>query len=126
MATKATKRAFHKWEVSRSNITQLLGHYGLKEGQTVYTVKEVSPSGLTSYVRLFITAQDLGQPADIVNITHTVAQVLGWPTKERNGKMWLVVSGGGMDMSFHTVYSLSAVLFAGQERAGYALHQREL
>lgn len=126
MATKTAKRAFHKYEVARSNIKQLTNHYGIKEDSTIYTMKEVSPSGLTSYVRLYITAQDLGQPADIVNITYTVAQALGWPTKERNGKRWLVVSGGGMDMAFHTVYTLSSVLFAGQERAGYVLKHRDI
>lgn len=105
-----------------------LGDYGLtiKEGQTIYTISESSSSGLTHYIRLFITAEDMGSPADIVNITATAGKVLGWPVVDRGGRWFIKVSGGGMDMSFHTVYTLSSVLFAGQDRAGYVLNHRAL
>lgn len=107
-------------------VNQLLNGYKIQEGATIYTMSESSSSGLTHYVRLFITAQDLGSPADIVNITYTAGTLLGWPVVDRNGRRYIKVSGGGMDMAFHTVYSLSSVLFAGQDRAGYVLNHRAL
>ena len=46
---------------------------------------------------------------------------LGWRLVERNGQRAIRVQGGGMDMRFHLVSTLSAVLFHGQERAEYVL-----
>lgn len=59
----------------------------------------------------------------INNISPLVAEVLGWrKSKFGNG---IVVMGCGMDMCFHTVYSLSRALFPEiGERSGYALNQK--
>ena len=98
---------------------QLLTHY-LREGATVYTVlRSVSSSGMTRHISLLVA-----DGGDIVDITYLAAGVLGESLYERNGSRSLRVNGCGMDMGFHLVYSLSSVLFAGAERAGYALKQR--
>jgi hypothetical protein len=98
---------------------QLLTHY-LREGATVYTVlRSVSSSGMTRHISLLVA-----DGGEIVDITYLAAGVLGESLYERNGSRTLRVNGCGMDMGFHLVYSLSSVLFAGTDRAGYALKQR--
>jgi hypothetical protein len=53
-------------------------------------------------------------------ITRLAADLLeGYDERHEGAK----AHGCGMDMGFHLVYNLSSVLFAGQERAGYALKQ---
>jgi hypothetical protein len=87
---------------------------------TVYTVlRSVSSSGMTRHISLKVAQGD-----DIYDITYLAAQALGDKVHDKHGFNTLKVNGCGMDMGFHIVYSLSSVLFAGQERAGYKLAQR--
>ena len=100
---------------------QLLTHY-LREGSTVYTVlRSVSSSGMTRHISLLVANGD-----EITDITYYAAGVLGDSLYERNGSRSIRVNGAGMDMGFHLVYSLSSVLFHGQDRAGYKIAQRWL
>jgi hypothetical protein len=102
-------------------IEQLLTHY-VSEGTRVYTsLRKVSSSGMTRHYSLFIV-----QGESIVNITYFAAHALGWRMSESTGSRAIVVNGTGMDMSFHLVSSLSAVLFHGQERADYILKEDKL
>jgi hypothetical protein len=98
----------------------LLKDYFNGDTFTVYTIlRSVSASGMTRHISLKVA-----QGSNIYDITYLAAQALGDKLQERNGFNTLKVNGCGMDMGFHIVYSLSSVLFAGQERAGYKLSQR--
>ena len=102
---------------------QLLEFY-LKEGDTVYTVlRSVSSSGMSRTISLKVARE-----GRILDLTYFASDVLGWPLVEKNGSRALRVGGCGMDMGFHTVYTLARVLFGdkyeGQEfDAGYSLEQ---
>jgi hypothetical protein len=100
----------------------LLTHY-LKEGDKVYTIlRKVSGSGMTRHYSLVVVDNNF----QINDITYYAAHALGWPLIESNGHRAIKVQGCGMDMSFHLVSSLSAVLFHGQERADYILKEDKL
>jgi hypothetical protein len=104
---------------------QLLEFY-LKEGDTVYTVlRSVSSSGTSRTISLKVARE-----GKILDLTYFAADVLGWPLVEKNGSRALRVGGCGMDMGFHTVYTLASVLFrdkyegqADAVDAGYSLQQ---
>jgi len=83
----------------------------LNPGDTVYTVlRKVSKSGMTRQISLYTVRDNTPHW-----LTYSASKVLGWPMRGDN----LVVSGCGMDMGFHTVYTLSQYLFDG----GYKLKQ---
>jgi hypothetical protein len=103
---------------------RLLEEY-LTDTRTVYTVlRSVSASGMTRHISLVVAGLDnTGAPA-LFDITYHASKVLGDKLQDRNGYRAIKVNGAGMDMGFHLVYSLSSVLFAGQDRAGYVLSHR--
>lgn len=80
----------------------------IKPGDTIYTmVRRVARSGMSRDISLFVMQN--GAPR---SITHLAAKAIGW--KVSHG--WhdsIKVHGCGMDMCFHTVYTLSRVLFPG-------------
>jgi len=92
----------------------------LNPGDTVYTmVRSVSASGMSRTMSLYTVKDNR-----LVNITYYAAHALEWPLREVNGSRALRVGGAGMDMGFHTVYTLSRVLFAAtmnSSDAGYSL-----
>jgi hypothetical protein len=106
---------------------QLLTHY-LAEGDTVYTVlRSVSSSGMSRTISLKVA-----KGGQILDLTYYASVVLGWKLVEVNGSRALRVGGAGMDMGFHTVYTLSRVLFKAPAAqydaqsspdAGYLLNQ---
>ena len=66
----------------------------------------------------------------ISDLTYYASKVLDWPLVEVNGSRALRVGGAGMDMGFHTVYTLARVLFRDKYEghpdavdAGYSLQQ---
>lgn len=77
----------------------------LKPGDTIYTiVRHVSSSGMSRVIDLVIFKDN--QP---IHIAWNAGKVLGWThDRDREG---LKVGGCGMDMCFHTVYSLGRALF---------------
>lgn len=76
----------------------------LSPGDTVYTVlRHVSSSGMSRRIDLYRLRDDRPE-----YLTVHAARVLGLKVSEKGG---LVVSGGGMDMGFHVVYSLSRAMF---------------
>jgi len=100
----------------------LLSNYFNEDNLTVYTVlRRVSASGMTRAISLKVA-----QGGNIFDITYLAAQALGEKVAEVNGHFVIKVQGCGMDMGFHLAYSLSSVLYAGQERAGYVLSHRWL
>ena len=117
---KTSKKAQKALDVQDAK-KQLLAHY-VSEGSTVYTVlRSVSSSGMSRTLSLKV-AKD----GKILDLTYYAGIVLDWPIVEVNGSRALRVGGCGMDMGFHTVYSLSRVLFRveGQTSpdAGYTLN----
>ena len=91
----------------------------VKRGDTVYTIlRSVSRSGMTRYYDLFVMIDN-----EPVRITYKAAIALGWTYNAADA---LKVTGCGMDMGFHTVYSLSAVLFGYGDRGAYDLTERKL
>ena len=86
-------------------------------GNTIYTVlRHVSSSGMTRYIDLYVIKDN--RP---LRITWSAAQALGWTYDSQRES--LKVTGCGMDMGFHTVYSLARVIYNGKVDgdAGYSL-----
>ena len=86
-------------------------------GNTIYTVlRHVSGSGMTRYIDLYVIKDN--RP---LRITWSAAIALGW-TYDRKREA-LKVTGCGMDMGFHTVYTLARVIYSGMVEgdAGYSL-----
>lgn len=116
MEKKMTKKDIKAQEVENAKnfILEVLG-----SNRKVYTdLLHVSSSGMTREIKVIVIKDE--RP---VNISWAVAKVLDWKLGNRDG---VKVSGCGMDMGFHLVYSLSSSLFRGQERAGYILNQNWL
>jgi len=93
----------------------------LKPGNTVYTIlRHVSQSGM--YRRISLVVFKKNKP---YFLDYWAAQALGW--HEDRDKGGIKVSGCGMDMGFHLVYTLSRVIFKGARKdPGYKLNQRWL
>lgn len=88
----------------------------IRPGDTVYTVlKHVARSGMSR--RIDAVAVFNGRAH---NISMLAADVLGWRYSDKGG---IQVSGCGMDMGFHLVYSLSQDLY---DEDGYALRHEWL
>jgi hypothetical protein len=118
-AKKTTKKEQKALDVAYAR-EQLLTHY-VSEGATVYTVlRSVSSSGMSRTLSLKV-AKD----GKILDLTYYAAILLEWPLVEVNGSRALRVGGCGMDMGFHTVYTLASVLFREEgstKDAGYSLN----
>lgn len=116
---KISKKAQKALEIEEAK-KQLLAHY-VSEGSTVYTVlRSVSSSGMSRTLSLKV-AKD----GKILDLTYYAGTVLDWPIVEVNGSRALRVGGCGMDMGFHTVYTLSSILFREEgstKDAGYSLN----
>lgn len=94
----------------------------LKPGMVVYCIlRRVSASGMNRKISLFIVGD-----GEVRDITFYAGRALGWGLVDVGGHRALNVTGCGMDMGFHTVYSLSWVVFGKIEGAdsGYSLAHR--
>lgn len=88
----------------------------LKPGDVVYTaLRHISKSGTMRHIDVLAARKDVHGEPYIRNISWLVANVLDYSTTEENS---LKVGGGGMDMGFHVVYSLSRTMFDGTEEGG--------
>ena len=104
-------------------VERLTDYYVAPE-DTVYTlVRHVSASGMSRDISLFVV-----RDGKIVDITYYAAHALEWRLVERDGRRAIRVSGCGMDMGFHTVYTLASVLYRGavEGDAGYSLRHEWL
>lgn len=114
--TKTLSKAAAKQLERNTAIKQLIDHY-VTEGDIVYAiVRGRSSSGMSHDISLKVIKE-----GKLQDVTYYAAHALGWRLVERNGQRAIRVQGGGMDMRFHLVSTLSAVLFHGQDRAEYAL-----
>lgn len=118
-----TKKAAAELERSES-IERLRELFAGDESPKVYTItRHVSSSGMSKDISLFYASS-----AGLTNITYSAAIALGWPLSEKNGHRAIRVSGCGMDMGFHLVYTLSSVVYRGHvdSDAGFTLEQEWL
>lgn len=102
----------------------------LKRDERIYTVlRHRAASGMTRFLDLYYIADDKTPR----RITWQAAKALGWTYDNKRDA--LRVGGCGMDMGFHTVYTLSSVLFRDAETfrdpvtgedAGYSLRHEWL
>lgn len=107
-AKKPTKK-----ERERSEAVETLKSWGLVDGATVYAkVSKVSRSGMHRRVHLYIS-----KDGEIVDISYWAAKALEWGYKD-GFDGGIGVSGCGMDMLFHTVYSLSYSMGYGSLNQG--------
>ena len=111
----------NKKQEAQAEAVRILKEWGLSDGTTIYAkVVHVSRSGMFRRVQLFMIGEDDRRPIDI---TYWAAKALEWGYKEGfNGGIG--VSGCGMDMLFHTVYSLSYAMGYGaldQDKSGKGL-----
>lgn len=104
-----TKKAQREAEREESRQTLLKW---LKPGDTVYTVlRHVSRSGMSRRIDLYTFAfGDDGKPIKLWLSWH-VARLCGWRLGGRSGDDGIVVGGCGMDMGYHLVYTLGALLW---------------
>lgn len=89
----------------------------IRKGDTLYTIlRHVSSSGMLRTIDVIETTRK----NRLYNLGWSVAVILNLPYDNKyNGTK---VSGTGMDMGFHLIYSLSSVLF----NDGYAINQKWL
>lgn len=84
---------------------------------TLYTsLKHVSSSGMSRDMKV-LAAVD----GEIIDVTWYAGKLDVGTIKERNGQRVLRVGGCGMDMGFHVVYTISAILYGYEERGAYTI-----
>jgi hypothetical protein len=82
----------------------------LAPGTTVYTVlRHRAASGMSRSISVLVLGQDERGEATVRQWDHLVSRALGY--KLDQNREGIKVGGGGMDMGFHLVNSLSAALF---------------
>ncbi len=103
-----------KKEIAQAEAVKTLKDWGIVDNTTIYAkVTKVSASGMSRRVQLFAIYKGKG----ITDITFWAAKALEWGYKAGyNGG--ILVSGCGMDMMFHTVYSLSYAMGYGSLNQG--------
>lgn len=104
-----------------SEMREILGRAATdRDGNVVvYTIlRHVTRSGMSRSITCFVVVD--GEPW---TLDYRVSKILGWRTDERHGG--IRVSGCGMDMGFHLVYSLSRSVYSADESdPGYKLKHR--
>lgn len=122
--TKTLTKAAAKELEQNESIERLLKLFAGDTKPVIYTInRHTSASGMSRDISLIYA-----NSAGLTNITYSAALALGWPLSEKSGNRAIRVGGTGMDMGFHTVYTLSSVLFRSsvESDAGYILKQEWL
>jgi hypothetical protein len=100
--------------------TQLRGI--LKPGDTIYCyVSHVSRSGMSRVIVPLVIQHDLNPAIRVRHIGWLVCKALEWGS---DGDQGVKVQGCGMDMGFHLVETLGAVLF-GRDACGIGQLRKE-
>ena len=122
-ATKLNKKQQAELERSEA-IERLRALFAGDTKPVIHTItRHVSSSGMSRDISLIYATS-----AGLTNITYSAALALEWPLSEKTGNRAVRVSGCGMDMGFHLVYTLSRVLYSDllEGDAGYHLQQHWL
>ena len=118
MNTAISKKDLIKQEQAEA-IEFLKSVFDKQERPTAYTIlKWVSSSGMSRDMKV-VTVHN----GEIIDLTWYLGKLDIGTIKERSGQRVIRVNGAGMDMGFHVVYSLSAVLYGYQERGAYKVNQ---
>lgn len=116
MTTATISKKTQAQQEEESAKRYLLSILERQETPTLYTsLKHVSSSGMSSDMKVLAVLD--GQ---ILDVTWYVSKIIG-TLKERNGQRVIRVGGCGMDMGFHVVYTVSAVLYGYEERGAYTI-----
>ena len=92
-----------------------------RAGNYIYVVqKSVSSSGMTRKINLYIKMKE---SPSMKMINRDFCDVTGW---SMDGDGRIIVGGCGMNMHFHTVYTLSICLFGHKNDGGYKLKYESL
>jgi hypothetical protein len=89
---------------------------------TAYTILKSVSASYASRTMKVVTSHE-GQ---VLDITWYVAKTGIGTLTEKHGQRVIRVNGGGMDMGFHVVYSLSVALYGSANDGGYNLRQEWL
>lgn len=117
MATATLSKKAQKEQERESARAYLLSILGKQEKPTLYTsLKHVSSSGMSRDMKVLVALD--GQ---ILDVTYYVGKLDIGTLKERNGQRVIRVGGCGMDMGFHVVYTVSAVLYGYEDRGAYTI-----
>jgi hypothetical protein len=118
-ATTMTKKAQQEQE-RQDAIERLRAIF--PEGSYVTTlVRHVSQSGMSRAISVF-AVEAIDDTPRIYEVSYLVARALDWNLHP--SQAGVKVSGAGMDMAFHLVYSLSQALYGAQN--GYDLRHNSL
>lgn len=123
MTTKMTKKAMMEQE--KQEAIQELNNLFNEYGHVVYTeLNHVSKSGMMRRISCYIK----NESGFNKNITDLVSKIIGYNIDSRTGQ-GLRVSGCGMDMGFHVVYSLSCTMYRNADGSyshdgAYKINQR--
>jgi hypothetical protein len=116
-ATATLSKKAQKEQERESARAYLLSILNKQNKPTLYTnLKSVSSSGMSRDMKVLAVVE-----GEIVDITYYVGKLDIGTIKERNGQRVIRVGGCGMDMGFHVVYSVSAVLYGYEERGAYTI-----
>lgn len=118
--TKATAKELDKANAIKSVKDILAGD----DNPVIYTLaRDVRSGGYGVSVDLSLIYLKDNKP---FNLTYYAGEILGLKVKSKEGYNVITNTGGGMDLGFDIVYSLSCYLYEGQERAGYVLSHKWL
>ena len=94
----------------------------MPEGSTVFTIlRKVSQSGMSRNISL-VLFKDTGERQYTLHPNYLASKLLEWKLVDEFGHSAIRVSGCGMDMGFHLVYTLGQILYGD----GYKLKQEWL
>lgn len=110
-----TKKQRAECAEHQQKLRDFFAEHGVRQLFTV--VRHVAVSGMSRHldVYAFTASKDRAHPITRHRLTWSVATALGWRYNKK--REVLVVEGCGMDMCFHTVYTLGRVLYSGLPRS---------
>jgi hypothetical protein len=118
MATTTMSKKAQKMEERENAIAYLREILKNEERPRLYTIlRKVSSSGMSRQISV-----KFAKDGEVFDLTYSVAKALEWPLVEGFNRA-IKVHGAGMDMGFHLVYTLSAVLYGYEERGAYRIRQ---
>lgn len=118
MAKATLSKKAQKEQERESARAYLLSILGKQNKPTLYTnLKSVSSSGMSRDMKVLAVVD-----GEIVDVTYYVGKLDIGTIKERNGQRVIRVGGCGMDMGFHVVYTVSAILYGYEDRGAYTIH----
>ena len=117
MSVATLSKTAQKEQERESARAYLLSILNKQNRPTLYTnLKSVSSSGMSRDMKVLAVVE-----GEIVDITYYVGKLDIGTIKERNGQRVIRVGGCGMDMGFHVVYTVSAILYGYEERGAYTI-----